>query len=63
MSETPDDEGPNWKPRIINRETHIQEWTAPNGQKFIFELQFGEYDMVHFERMVRLHPYGRYTSE
>ncbi len=56
------DEGPNWKPRIINRETRVQDYTLPNGNKVIIHWQFGEYDMVHFERMCRLHPMGVYTS-
>jgi hypothetical protein len=59
----PDDEGPNWKPRIINRREAVQETTLPNGVKVILRLHFGEYDMVHFERMCRLHPMFRLTSE
>lgn len=45
-----------WKPRIINAEEHTQEWTASNGQRFIFTLKFGEVDMAHFTRMCALHP-------
>lgn len=62
MSDAPD-EGPNWKPRIINAKTVVQETTLPNGQKIIMHLHFGEYDMVHFERMARLHPIVRLHGE
>lgn len=57
-----DDEGPDWKPRIINAETVVQEVTLENGAIVRMHLHFGEYDMVHFERMCRLHPICRYTA-
>lgn len=58
-----DDEGPNWKPRIINKEVRVSDHTLPNGNVIRMELHFGEIDMAHFQRMCNLHPLVTYTYE
>ena len=56
-----DDEGPDWKPRILNAETVVHETTLENGVVIQMHCHFGQVDMAHFERMCRLHPIGVYT--
>lgn len=56
-----DDEGPNWKPRILNKEVRVSETTLENGLVVRMELHFGEVDMAHFMRMCVLHPIATYT--
>ena len=59
--EMSDDEGPNWKPRIIDKEVRVSETTLPNGVVIQMEMHFGEVDMAHFQRMCMLHPIVRFT--
>lgn len=51
-----DDEGPDWKPRILDKEVRVFETTLENGVVVRMHCHFGEVDMVHFDRMCRLHP-------
>lgn len=57
-----DDEGPNWKPRIINKEVIVSDYTLPNGNVIRMHCHYGEVDMAHFMRMCTLHPLVRYTE-
>lgn len=57
-----DDEGPNWKPRILNKEVRVSETTLENGVMVRMYLEFGEVDGPHFWRMSALHPIVRLTS-
>lgn len=63
MADTERDDGRPYGPfvRILNPETVVQETTLENGMVVRMHLHFGEIDMVHFERMLNLHPVGRYT--
>lgn len=56
-----DDEGPDWKPRILNKEVRVSETTL-DGVVIRMECHYGEIDMVHFEHMCRLHPNVTYTG-